>query len=274
MRSCLALTVAALLAALPGPAAHARTPTGPLPARPLIVGGSDVVDAAYPFVVSVQRLDLGASPLQRHLCGGSLIADAWVLTAAHCVRNVPGAYGVRVGQTRLDDGSGRTVAVSEVHIHPDHDVSGTADVALLRLAEPVTDIAPARLLHREGASHEQPGRLLTVAGWGALREGGHGPITLQQVEVPFIAAAECQRQYAGRFTVDAEREMCAGLAGKDSCQGDSGGPLFVQAPDRGWFQLGVVSWGAGCAREGSPGVYARLAGAAIDDFIAAVMARD
>jgi len=267
MRTIIPLATSVFLALLAGPAASADAPMKPPTVRPLIVGGTDVPDGTYPFLVSVQRLSRGNTPLQRHWCGGTLIASAWVLTAAHCVSNDPGAYAVRVGQTQLDDGSGTTIGVAQVHIHPRYASSRKADVALLRLAAPVTGIEPIRLLGAEGSGHEQRGRLLDVAGWGALSEGGGGPSRMQEVSVPFIPVTECQRQYAGRAHVDGQLEMCASRAGKDSCQGDSGGPLFVKAADRGWIQLGVVSWGLGCARDGSPGVYARLASAEIDTFI-------
>lgn len=266
MQACPSLALATILAALCSTAVHAAPASDPPPVHPTIVGGTDVPDGKYPFLVSLQRRGAG-NPLNSHFCGGALISPSWVLTAAHCVRNQPGLYAVRMGQTRLDDGSGQSINVAEVHIHPRYPSSGKADVALLRLVEPVEDVKPVRLARSEGAGYEQGGRLLTVAGWGALRQGGRGPARMQEVEVPFITTAECQRQYAGRKTVHPQLEMCASRAGKDSCQGDSGGPLFVAAADGGWFQLGVVSWGVGCAREGSPGVYARLAAAEIDDFI-------
>ncbi len=244
-------------------AATAAPPT----VHPSIVGGTDAPSGQYPFMVSLRSRAVG-----RHFCGGTLVAPSWVLTAAHCTRLPANRLEVRLGDARLDAADGRTVEVAEVHRHPRYGRDNKADVALLKLAEPVTDITPATLIGRQGASYEQPGLLLVTAGWGTLQEGGTSASNrLQHVSVPVVAMSACQQAYADR-PVDDQVELCAGVAGKDSCQGDSGGPLMVQAPTGHWQQLGVVSWGRGCARADAPGVYARLAGAEVDDFITRTLA--
>lgn len=230
------------------------------PAVPTIVGGTEVAEGQYPFVVSLQQ--------GRHFCGGSLVAPDTVLTAAHCVEGVqPSRFTVLAGQTVLSGTNGTRHKVSSIHVHPGYEQTAVGDVAVLKLETPVQGITPVTLLGREGASHEQAGRLFTVAGWGRLTEGGRAPDRMQHVAVPFITHAECQRQYQGRQQIDQDKELCASVPGKDSCQGDSGGPLFLQAADESWVQLGVVSWGIGCARQGSPGVYSRLASGDLEDFV-------
>lgn len=244
------LATGTALAALPAPGIS-----------PQIVGGADATDGQYPFLLSLQYGD-------QHICGASLIAPDRVLTAAHCVEGAkPGEFTVLAGQTVLSGSTGTRHRLTRIHIHPDYANTRKSDVAVLELATPVAGITPVRLVGPEGATFERPGRLLTVAGWGRLTEGGEAADRLQHVAVPFIAHAQCQKQYDGRFQVNRDRELCASRPGKDSCQGDSGGPLFVQGADAAWIQLGVVSWGFGCARKGSPGVYARLASPALFDFV-------
>jgi trypsin len=110
------------------------------------------------------------------------------------------------------------------------------------------------------------GTTLSVAGWGTTSSGGNSlPVNLLKVDVPVISRATCNSDYgSGRVT---SAMFCAGLTqgGKDSCQGDSGGPI-VNAGSR--VQLGVVSWGEGCAAAGAPGVYSNLGSSTLASFIA------
>lgn len=76
------------------------------------------------------------------------------------------------------------------------------------------------------------------------------PINLQAVEIPFISREECNKSYEGGIT---DRMICAGETDKDSCQGDSGGAATVNG-----VQVGIVSWGYGCARGDYPGVYSNV----------------
>jgi secreted trypsin-like serine protease len=246
-----ALVLAALLLASPLP----------LQADPRIVGGEDAIVGELPWQVVVFP-----GP---NLCGGTLIDDGWVLTAAHCVvdsNNVPLSAAdvwIVVGEHDLGqtDGAEQERAVAEVIIHPAYDPnSSDNDIALLRLANPVvpgTGVGVIPLVFSPAQDAlAAPDVLAMVSGWGATSEGGDSPNILQKVRLPLVSNATCNEAYGGSITGNM---LCAGLpeGGKDSCQGDSGGPLVV--PDgTGWRLAGVVSFGNGCAQPGFFGVYTRV----------------
>ena len=101
------------------------------------------------------------------------------------------------------------------------------------------------------------GDKVTVTGWGTLKSGGKQPKTLMKVHVPIVDHATCISNYAAQGYDVTDNMICAGLenGGKDSCQGDSGGPLVLKDTNE---QVGIVSWGIGCAWAGFPGVYTNL----------------
>lgn len=107
-----------------------------------------------------------------------------------------------------------------------------------------------------------------MSGWGHLKEKGKISTVLQQVQIPIISNSECKEEYRklGRTIKDiqyGETILCAGLeaGGKDSCQGDSGGPMMLPMHENGkfsFYQIGISSYGIGCARPNSPGVYTNV----------------
>lgn len=233
-----------------------------------IVGGQQASDGEYPWQVSLHYLYQGS---WIHWCGGAVINDLWILTAAHCVfdeasRQVlsPADYQVRTG-TVMRETAGQLLEVEAVIVHPDYDKHPTVvndnDIALLKLtasvdgAQAIPMAAPAT-----DRSFVFDGACSVVSGWGALRPGGELPEALNFADLPILSLAECQQAYGADKV--SERQICAGYAGggMDSCLGDSGGPLVV----RGLFGtqailVGVVSWGRGCAGANAPGVYTRVA---------------
>ncbi len=229
-----------------------------------IVGGSQAGEGEFPFMASIQSK--GQDGTSGHFCGGSVISSRWVLTAAHCLQDTaPGEIQVGVGRTNIDDlATGQTLSVDRIVVHPDYADTGTFDAALVHVT---ADIAsPSIALTAVGEdSLEADGAPLTVAGWGTEFFGSPFiPADLKSVDVSAVADANCTTN-AG-FQPDSE--VCAEALGGDSCQGDSGGPLFGTVAGR-VTQVGIVSYGLGCATPMFPGVYGEVNNASIRGFISA-----
>ncbi|XP_029312379.1 serine protease 33 [Cottoperca gobio] len=229
-----------------------------------IVGGMDATAGAWPWQVDIQTVT-------GHICGGSIITESWVLSAAHCFPKPLdlSSYVIYVGRYQLNGVNEHESMhrVSHVVIPPGYnEPDGGKDLALVLLSSPITwsDYVSPICLPASGTQFPG-GTLCFVTGWGNIRDNVplQGSGTLQKVEVPIISQSSCQEMYQTHQTkqVDILYDMiCAGYqkGGKDSCQGDSGGPLVCQMVNGTWVQAGVVSFGLGCAQENQPGVYARL----------------
>ena len=225
-------------------------------AAPRIVGGVEAKPGAFPYIVSLQADGFG------HFCGGSLIADRWVLTAAHCVDG--GVDSVLIGlHDRKNPSSAEKFTVANIYVHPKSDMSTMEyDVALLELSES-SSFKPVALNDAEISISSSSPVLATTAGWGTTSSGSSSlPSILRQVSVPLVSKADCNAKdsYNGDIT---DSMLCAGYktGGKDSCQGDSGGPLVVTQADGTPVLAGVVSWGEGCALKNKYGVYAKVSAA-------------
>jgi secreted trypsin-like serine protease len=229
---------------------------------PKIIGGGPATPGAYPWQVSLVVSNI-ADAGRAHFCGGSIFNEKWIVTAAHCMTGLrPSHLQVIAGTYKLDRNAKRN-AVKRLVVHADYEKAAPhdSDVALVELEQPLELGASAKsasiLSSADEPSVLSNGSNLIVTGWGATQEGGDVVRDLREVTVPFVDKGTCSDplSYGKQIT---ETMICAGLAvgGKDSCQGDSGGPLVsTTVPVK---QVGIVSWGEGCARPGKPGVYTRI----------------
>lgn len=250
----------------------------------MIVGGTAAPDGKYPWQV---RLYSSADD-KIGFCGGSIIDAQWILTAAHCLLDTD---AVVVGYGNNDRTKTTKIESEKIIVHPGYIAGEKADVALVKLKKSIPD---AKAIGYVDAAQDKAllpdGANVIVTGWGAIwdfqafqnavdvmagrrtvserkllnDEELQAPRKLHEVDIQVIEPAECKAVYQSlqvpAFSIG-DTEICAtGLkGGKDSCFGDSGGPLVVAADnDRGYAQVGIVSWGPQCGNPLYPGVYTRV----------------
>lgn len=269
----------ALLLALWLPLCQAQeAATPPHDAQPLIVNGDAVPKGKYKFMVAIQNLKLGKpTPYENHWCGGSLIKNRYVVTAAHCMYDndgalEPGDLTVIAGMTVYGRNQGQTRNVASIAVDPKYNANTNEyDVAVLELDAPVQNLPKVRLPE---AGDDAAGTEAAVAGWGSitqyvknqppLSESPVYPEEMREAGLAIQADSDCSAAYGSRFYP--EVALCAYAPSRDSCQADSGGPLFKKINGR-WTLLGIVSWGDGCAAPGIPGIYTRTTNAEVQAFI-------
>uniref|UniRef100_A0AAY4CT49 Coagulation factor IX n=1 Tax=Denticeps clupeoides TaxID=299321 RepID=A0AAY4CT49_9TELE len=228
-----------------------------------IVGGHEVTRGEIPWQVALVL----RSTLQV-FCGGSILNEKWVITAAHClVDKAKGSFFVRAGEHDVQhvEGSEQDLEVAERFPHPLYAPRKNLynhDIALLQLKTPIGFSSYARPICLGPKSFTETllrsGEVATVSGWGQLHFQGRTSRTLQKVEVPYVERTDCQDSSSDRIS---RYMFCAGYpnAARDSCQGDSGGPhANLHQDTNAWFLTGIVSWGEECAKEGKYGVYTHI----------------
>ncbi|XP_066141326.1 trypsin-1-like [Euwallacea fornicatus] len=230
-----------------------------------IVNGENAERNQVPYQVSLQRRIIISFS---HICGGSIIAPSWILTAAHCVTGTsPSSLRIVAGILLLNDANiqgQQTIDVSEIKIH--HNYPGGSqvapdDIALLRLIENLiyteNNVKPITIPPLMSVAF---GNAL-LSGWGLTVTGGSLPNNLQVANLPIVPATECNNHLnsllgANRNPFDTILNVCSGIVhgGESACSGDSGGPLV----DKKGHVVGIVSWGlTPCGSANAPSVYVR-----------------
>ncbi|KAA0703258.1 Trypsin-3 [Triplophysa tibetana] len=209
-----------------------------------IVGGYECTKNGVQYQVSLNS--------GYHFCGGSLISNLWVVSAAHCYKS---RIEVRLGEHNIDASEGTEQVINSVKVirHPSYNSNNLDnDIMLIKLSK-------AAILNQYVKTVALPsscagaGSNCLISGWGnTSATGSNYPSRLMCLQAPILSDSTCRNAYPGEIT---SNMFCAGFieGGKDSCQGDSGGPVVCSS------QLqGIVSWGYGCAQRNRPGVYTKV----------------
>jgi len=230
-------------------------------AQPYIVNGEEAIPHEFPFMAALMNRN-------RQFCGGSLIDDNHILTAAHCVAHMS-KYDVqnlrvRLGDHNIKDGTSDGITIEKrvkrVIRHKGFSSSTLwNDVAILTMEDDVQYTNNIQPICLASGGNKYVDRTVTVAGWGTLSEAGSQPANLMKVDVKVWTNGRCKSSYGSSAPGGITSHMlCASDYNRDSCSGDSGGPLFDCPYNGSCEQIGIVSWGIGCAKARYPGVYTRV----------------
>ncbi|KAB7503551.1 Venom serine protease Bi-VSP [Armadillidium nasatum] len=231
-----------------------------------IVGGRIAKKGSWPWLAA-----LGYKTFQNQydfLCGGALITERHILTAAHCVHRRNDLEIVRMGEHDLDiedEAESHDYKIIKRVMHEDYDNSNFGnDIAILTVEGPVKftkNVRPVCLPQGDFFVNNTLARINGfVAGWGSIAYNNVSSPVLKEAMLLIRTNEECKKNYAVfRSVVIDKRRLCAGVGGSDACQGDSGGPLMVFNPRTGLFSAaGIVSVGFRCAEAEFPGIYTRV----------------
>ncbi|MFD0060374.1 S1 family peptidase [Streptomyces sp. NPDC056637] len=237
----------------------------PAAADGVVIGGRSVRVADSPWMVALSSRDRFGGTRSGQFCGGVVVGRSTVMTAAHCLSpevlgTAPRGVGdlkVIAGRDDLRTETGVEIPVRRTWVNPDYDPeTNSGDVAVVTLNAPL----PKRYvipMAGAGDSAYTAGTGAVVYGWGDTTGAGDYENMLRAADLQVFADSACEAAYPGSSegTFRARTMLCAGepKGGRDACQGDSGGPLVAHGR-----LIGIVSWGSGCGRPQSPGVYARV----------------
>ncbi|XP_054160061.1 serine protease 48-like [Oppia nitens] len=220
-----------------------------------IIGGRNAPEGLYPWLVVIL---MDGEPQ----CGGTIINQYWILTAAHCFKGKltydQYTWSIRVGTN--DRNRGKTYKIKKVRIHERFNLNSmlNSDIALMKTYSPIefsNQVKPTCLPNNTYA--EPRTEKIVVAGWGVKQfDAEEMEQYLKDVSLTLITDKDCAKKYQQRRQKIFESQFCTLAYKKDTCLGDSGSPAFEKYGNR-FFMVGIVSYGAKCADD-FPGVYTQV----------------
>ncbi|XP_065722027.2 chymotrypsin-2 [Drosophila suzukii] len=221
-----------------------------------VVNGTDSSVQKHPYVVSLRSYD-GA-----HSCGGTIISNEFVMTAAHCTNGRPAeTLSIQFGVTNININGPNVVGIKKIIQHEDFDPSrqNANDISLVKVEEPFefneVSVAPVELPSLAFAVPQtDAGAEGVLIGWGLNATYGSVQSTLQEVLLKIYSDEECTARHGGQ--TNPRYHICGGVdeGGKGQCSGDSGGPLIYNGQ-----QVGIVSWSIKpCTVAPYPGVFCKV----------------
>ncbi|XP_054459448.1 serine protease 57-like [Anoplopoma fimbria] len=210
-----------------------------------IVGGRDSAPQSRPYMASLQSRG-------RHRCGGALVREDFVLTAAHCQIPVPYTVVLGVGSLTANEPTKQEFSAVRSFRHPNYDGHAN-DIMLLKLDRRAQLTEAVQLIPLKPETINAASQCI-VAGWGSLRDNGPASIRLQEVNVTILPQPTCRRRWSGVRITSAMVCGVGARAFQGACTGDSGGPLVCDEA-----AAGVVSFGGRrCGDPRRPAVYTRI----------------
>ncbi|XP_022218655.1 serine protease 3-like [Drosophila obscura] len=225
-----------------------------------IVNGELAEEGQFPYLVGVVMEQFLHPIIKSKLCGGSIISNEWILTAAHCVPLLKKKVYIFYGSTQFKTAEVKEVSATNIHRHPKYRIilndKFRYDIALIQTPrvkfnnyiQSIPLPSP-----RDDRRSTKPGQSVISAGWGSSVLGGESVDRLNWVELEIVDESVCERKYGGNL----ERILCVSTHEKKSiCSGDSGGPLVPKDENK---LIGIVSFGStlGCD-VGQPVVYTNV----------------
>ncbi|KAI1298434.1 Serine protease 33 [Halotydeus destructor] len=228
-----------------------------------VIGGRGATRDAHPWQVGLLKWNDRQGALSLY-CGGSLINDRWILTAAHCFPNknpVNSSIKIAIGSLTQSEMTRNLVDVESILVHRQYEQKGYFnDIALIKLVKPVAGFGTTRIPVCLATGSTAINNL-KLSGWGKTAspvDNGSPSETLQEVDFTPLDNYTCVQRSP---KVNTERQLCAGQSGRMACQGDSGGPLTTLVNGK-TYQVGVVSYGPNdCGKfTNRPTIFTRVSG--------------